>query len=197
MVRDQAIRRRVSWIVIILSLALFATILTQHEKLRPVDLATSVIFKEFGLPYYYTFSFISFLGSIYVVPVVLIIILAVLWKRKKNREASILAVATLSNYLVVNIVKMLTDWSRPEEVQRAIEGTFPSAHASTPFVLYILAYLFLVKKHKVLPFVGIIVFALLIGVSRMVVNAHWLTDILAGELLAIAWISGTLLFYKK
>jgi undecaprenyl-diphosphatase len=45
--------------------------------------------------------------------------------------------------------------------------------------------------------VGIVVLALLIGVSRMVVNAHWLTDVLAGELLALAWISATLLFYKK
>ena len=197
MKKQAALRRRILWIIVVLSLVLFTTMLIQHDNLRQLDLSANMLFKEAGLPYYYFFNFISFLGSRYWIPLVFLVFVALLWKQKKRREAIILAVAVVSNYIVVNIIKFLTNWSRPEEVQRAIAGTFPSAHAATPFVLYILAYLFLVKKHKVLPFVSLVVLVLLIGVSRMVVNAHWLTDVLAGELLAIAWISGALLFYKK
>lgn len=197
MKKQQHPRKRILWTVVLVSLVLFATILIQHDDLRALDLSANLLFKQAGLPYYGFFNFISFLGSIYWVPVMFVLFVGVLWRSKKHREVILLAGAVASNYIVVTLFKLLTNWARPEEVQRAVAGTFPSAHASTPFVLYTLAYVFLVKKHKVVPFIGIVALALLIGVSRMVVNAHWLSDILAGELLAIAWISGTLLFYKK
>ncbi len=190
-------RKRILWIVIIVSLVLFATILIQHDNLRPLDLSADYWFKAAGFPYYRVFNFISFLGSIYWVPFMVVLLVGWLWKQKKHRAAIILAVAVASNYIIVSLLKILTNWSRPEEVPLALSGTFPSAHASTPFVLYTLAYIFLAKKHRVVPFVGIVVLALLIGVSRIVVNAHWLTDILAGQLLAIAWIGATLLFFYK
>jgi len=191
------LRRRILWIVVILSLVLFTVILIQHDDLRALDLSTNFLFKTAGLPYYGLFNFISFFGSIYWIPLMFVVFVGWLWRKKKHREAIMLAVAVASNYVFVNVIKVLTNWSRPEDVPLAVSGTFPSAHAATPFVLYTLAYIFLTKKHKFVPFVGIVVLAILIGVSRMVVNAHWLTDIFAGELLAIAWISGALLFYKK
>ncbi|MDP1695046.1 MAG: phosphatase PAP2 family protein [Candidatus Woesearchaeota archaeon] len=190
-------RNQVLWIVVIVSLVLFATILIQHDNLRPLDLSANFFFQEWGFPYYNFFNFISFLGSIYWIPLMFVLFVGLLWKKKKHREAIILAVAVVSNYIIVNVIKLVTNWSRPTEVPLSLSGTFPSAHAATPFVLYILAYIFLVKKHRVLPFIGIVLLAIVIGVSRMVVNAHWLTDVLAGVLLAIAWISGTLLFSKK
>ena len=190
-------RKQVLWIVILLSLVLFFVILVQHDNLRALDLSTNFLFKTAGLPYYGMFNFISFLGSIYWIPFLFVLFVGLLWSKKKHREALILAVAVASNYMVVNIIKVLTNWSRPEDVPLAVAGTFPSAHASTPFVLYTLAYIFLTKKHKMLPFVGIVVLAILIGVSRIIVNAHWLTDVLAGQLLAVVWISAALLVYKK
>ncbi len=197
MEKHRHIRKRILWSVVILSLILFMTILIQHENLRELDVTTSLLVQEFSVANYSLFQYLSFLGSIYVVPVILGIALVWLWQHKKRKEVKILAIAVISNYIIVNIIKVLTDWARPQEVQRAVEGTFPSAHASTPFVLYTLAYLFLSKKQKALPLFSIIALAVLIGFSRIIVNAHWLTDVLAGILLAIAWISATLLVYAK
>ncbi len=191
------LRKKALIAITVICLALFTTILVFHERLALIDAAANKLLNGYGTFFYSIASVISFLGSIYVVPVIFIIVLFLLWQRKKQREALILGIAVLSNYAVVNIVKVLTGWVRPSEVQRAIEQTFPSAHASTPFVLYVLAYLFLVKQPKKSTFVAIVALCLLIGFSRIIVNAHWMTDVIAGILLAIAWISATLLFYKK
>ena len=197
MKKQRHLQKQVLGIVLVLSLALFATIMIQHDNLRALDLSANVLFKEAGLPYYYLFNFISFLGSIYLVPLIFIAVLGILWRQKKRRETLILAIAVLSNYAVVNIVKLLTNWPRPQDVLFSLEQTFPSAHAATPFVLYVLGYLFLVKRPKRSTFIVLVGVCLLIGFSRIIVNAHWLTDVLAGVLLAIAWISGALLFSKK
>lgn len=197
MVKDPAIRKRGLLIVAVLSLALFITLMLQHDKLQPLDIAVNNALVMVGLQYFILFNIISFLGSIYLVPILLVIFCMLLWRQFKKKEALWLCSAAITNYLVVNIIKVLTNWSRPEEVQRFIPQTFPSAHASTPFVVYMLSYLFLVKKQKKWHVLGILLAVVLISLSRIVLNKHWLTDVLGGWLLAVGWMSGVLLFFKN
>lgn len=191
------IKKRGLLCITIISLALFITLIIQHDKLQPLDVAVNNSLVAFGLQYFILFNSISLLGSIYLVPIILIVACLLLWQRKKTREALWLAGAAVTNYIAVNLIKVLTNWSRPEEVQRLIPQSFPSAHASTPFVVYMLAYLFLAKNHKKIHVLGILLLIALISLSRVVLNKHWLTDVLGGLLLAVVWISGVLLFYKK
>lgn len=191
------VRKRGLLIILIISIALFLTIILQHDKLKPIDLAVNNAAIAFGLEYYLFFQIVSFFGSIYFIPFLVVLCCIVLWMRKKKREALWLAAAAVTSHVIVNIIKELTNWSRPSEVNYLIEQTFPSGHASTPFVVYMLAYLFLVNKHKRWHVVGIVLLVVFIASSRIFLNKHWLSDILGGLLLAVVWISGVLLCYKK
>ena len=191
------VRKKALISILIVCLALFITLIVQHDKLKPIDVAVNNAAVPFGVAYYLFFQVISSLGSLYVIPVVIVVCCIILWVRKKKREALWLAAAAVTSHVVVNIIKELTNWSRPSEVNYLIEQTFPSGHASTPFVVYMLAYLFLVNKHKKWHVMGIVLVMLLIASSRIFLNKHWLTDVLGGLLLAVVWISGVLLCYKK
>ena len=195
--KDTVIQKRVLLFTILVSLALFITLIIQNEKLQPLNVAVNNAVVPFGLEYYIAFNMISSLGSIYLVPLVLLIACLVLWKRRKHREALWLLFASVTNYLAVNVIKVLTNVARPEEIQRLIPQSFPSAHASTPFVVFILSYFFLVKQHKKGHVFVILGLVTLITLSRVVLGVHWLMDVLGGLLLAIIWISGVLLLYKK
>ena len=190
-------QKRALGAIAVICLVLFGALILLHDELRFIDSTFNNILNGYGTLAFPIASAISFLGSIYLVPLIFIAVLGILWRKKKRRETLILAIAVLSNYAVVNIVKLLTNWPRPQDVLFSLEQTFPSTHAATPFVLYVLGYLFLVKQPKKSTFIALVGVCLLIGFSRIIVNAHWLTDVLAGILLAITWISGALLFSKK
>lgn len=85
------------------------------------------------------------------------------------------------------LIKILVDRDRPSilEEANAVGESFPSGHAMVPIVCYGLIAYFLAKKiRSTAAVLGIqIFFALLvflIGISRYVINVHYLTDIFAG-----------------
>jgi membrane-associated phospholipid phosphatase len=85
------------------------------------------------------------------------------------------------------LIKYLVARDRPTilEEANAVGESFPSGHAMVPIVCYGLIAYFLAKKIKsttIILFVQIF-FALLvffIGISRYVINVHYLTDVVAG-----------------
>ncbi|WP_047986159.1 phosphatase PAP2 family protein [Ornithinibacillus californiensis] len=85
------------------------------------------------------------------------------------------------------LIKYLVARDRPTilEEANAVGESFPSGHAMVPIVCYGLIAYFLAKKIKsttIVLFVQIF-FALLvffIGISRYVINVHYLTDVVAG-----------------
>ena len=70
--------------------------------------------------------------------------------------------------------------------------SFPSGHASTAFILSLLAGIFFPKIKYVIYFVGT-----LIATSRVVVGAHYFTDVLAGIILSIIVFKILNSFFEK
>jgi membrane-associated phospholipid phosphatase len=104
-----------------------------------------------------------------------------------------LILGTLTLWIVVELVKAIVRRSRPFirltqariVGSRAIGRSFPSGHTSQAFFMAtLMARHFQVNAWLVLLFYSV---ALLIGITRMYVGAHYPRDVLAGALLGSAW----------
>lgn len=111
--------------------------------------------------------------------------------RKRMSLASIAPFATMvSTYVIVGVLKLLFNRSRPPEVHRLVEvssASMPSGHAAYAASLAMVTWLLVADrpdrtKWRILA----VVMAGLIGASRVVLSVHWASDVLVG------WIVGDL-----
>lgn len=144
-----------------------------------------------------TFPFLTWLGGpggLYMQASVFVLVLLL------NRRAWILAVAAFAGGLWYAIIVNLVNRPRPTagEILRVTEHpgstSFPSGHLI--FITISAAVLMLCVGHRYLPRwarpIGWAVVAALVvamGLNRIYVGAHWPTDVLAGILVATAWLS--------
>ena len=144
-----------------------------------------------------TFPFLSWLGGPGGVPMQVVVILLVLLL---NRRAWVLALAALAGGLWYLIVVNLVNRPRPTvgQILRVTEHpgstSFPSGHLI--FITISAGVLMLCLGHRYLPRwarpIGWAVVAgivLAVGLDRIYVGAHWPSDVLAGALIAVAWLS--------
>jgi membrane-associated phospholipid phosphatase len=120
------------------------------------------------------------------------LLLAVARRRPDIAAAGLIAAVFAT--LFTQVPKDLLDAARPAAVLgeqvRVIgpvlkHGAFPSGHTASAFVMLALAAAFL--RHRAW-FLILLPLAALIGVSRIVVGAHWPQDVLAGA--AAGWVAG-------
>jgi membrane-associated phospholipid phosphatase len=144
-----------------------------------------------------TFPFFSWLGGpggIYMQVVVILLVLVL------NRRAWVLALAALAGGLWYEVIVNLVNRPRPAvgQILRVTEHpgstSFPSGHLV--FITTSAAVLMLCLGHRYLPrwarAIGWAVVAgvvLTVGLDRIYVGAHWPTDVLAGVLIATAWLT--------
>ncbi len=117
-----------------------------------------------------------------------------------HRLAYEIVLGTLSLGIVVELVKAITRRARPfvHLTQARIVGwrergrSFPSGHTSQTFFL---TTLLIQHFHLNLwPALGLYLAAVLVGVTRMYVGAHYPRDVLAGALLGSTWgLIGTII----
>ncbi|MFS0671938.1 phosphatase PAP2 family protein [Ornithinibacillus sp. 179-J 7C1 HS] len=109
-----------------------------------------------------------------------------------------------ATHQVNKLIKYLVARERPTilEEANAIGESFPSGHAMIPIVCYGLLAYFLTQKLKstsavlfVQIFFGLLVFC--IGISRYVINVHYLTDIVAGFVFGYLCLLVLITLYEK
>lgn len=130
-----------------------------------------------------------------------IVIVAFIFDRRWKMVFPLLTGAALSAILVAFFKKVVFAPSpRPlavlDKAELLLSSTadiplqfaFPSGHTTTAFVLFTMLALFTTRKAIQ---VALAFCAILVGLSRVYLMAHWFTDIIAGALLgmAIAWLS--------
>ena len=110
-----------------------------------------------------------------------------------RRLAMEIILGTLTVWLVVEAVKLLTQRHRPfiaVEGARVVGwrergGSFPSGHTTqTFFLVTLLAHRF---QQDLAGYIALYAFAILIGFTRIYVGAHYPRDVIAGALLGTAW----------
>lgn len=105
-----------------------------------------------------------------------------------------LVASAIGGIVLADVVKGWADRARPSTVGQIIVETtpsYPSGHATSSIAVWLaLAIVFLVVLPKPSRWwVGgaLAVFAVLVGLSRIVAGVHWPSDVLGGWLLGIAW----------
>ena len=142
------------------------------------------------------FEAITELGSSHTLALVALVAVAMLVSRGQLLDALLVVIALVGAELIDAAVKAGFERERPvfaDPIARRASGfSFPSAHAGASMALYgVLAFLLSrdrrSPKTRVGCFVGAALLVGAIGFSRLYLGAHYLSDVLAGFTLGLAW----------
>lgn len=119
------------------------------------------------------------------------------WVRGRRRLSLFLVVTAIGGGLVDSAVKILVDRPRPiveEPLAHAFGKSFPSGHAMSSTVTYgalLLVFLPMVPKAwRWLAFTLTTSLIFSIGMSRLLLGVHFVSDVVAGWALGLAWLCG-------
>ena len=114
---------------------------------------------------------------------------------KRWRETTFAAVACIGSALLNLGSKQLFQRDRPslwESVSPETTFSFPSGHAMGSMTLAMVVILLAWPTRWRWPVLSLaVVFALLVGFSRIYLGVHYPSDILGGWMAAMAWVAGT------
>lgn len=205
--------RSVSLELILVSLLFVAAIfvfgyLADEVVLEKEDLFDSKVFHffaQFATPTFISVAhFITFFGSTYFFfPAYTLLIIYFLIRRKRAYALDI-ALVGISSTLLMTILKNIFHRQRPDHpIFKALTNySFPSGHALSSFIFCsVLIYIVWNGKLKTgwkwLLSILFFLFALCIGISRIVLRYHFASDVLAGMCLGFAWALLSLSLLKK
>ena len=120
------------------------------------------------------------------------------WRRGHARLALFLVVTTLGGGLVDTVVKEAVGRPRPslvEPVATAHGKSFPSGHAMSSTVVYgalLLVFLPAIgRRYRPAVWAGTVVLVAAIGFSRLALGVHYISDVLGGYVLGVAWLAAS------
>ncbi|UYP19699.1 phosphatase PAP2 family protein [Rhodococcus sp. Z13] len=111
-------------------------------------------------------------------------------------DALIVAGAVLTGWPVMSLLKNLFGRARPPEPERLLvlhTESFPSGHAMTSAILATALAAVVVRtwprgdRCRTVTLAGLAGYTVAIGLSRVYLAAHWLTDVVAGWIFGIVW----------
>lgn len=147
-------------------------------------------------------SFSKFINLIFEPIALMIILLGIsiyLFFYSSRKKGIILAGTSIVTAAIVTILKNIIQRSRPEN--SIIESTgfsFPSGHSTLILVfLGLLIYLFTkgkIRKNVIIISIPII---LIVGLTRVYLRVHFLTDVIAGIAIGSLIISGMIILCKR
>ncbi|WP_051276841.1 phosphatase PAP2 family protein [Marmoricola sp. URHB0036] len=138
----------------------------------------------------------TFLGSEVVVGGLALVVLATLLMRHQPSRAATFAIGMAGSAFLTVVVKLVVARPRPGEVDRlgALDTSysFPSGHTlnSTVFIALVVWLLWpsVTRAGRIALVTGGAVLAVGVASSRIYLGYHWLTDVLASGLVALAWL---------
>jgi len=144
------------------------------------------------------FRAVTWLGSLYVLAPLAVLLVAVLLYLQKRWEAMMLVVGFGGAALWVHLAKAILARPRPALVEPVIalpaDGSFPSAHTTQIVAFALCAVLIVRRLWPEWQFAALAVAALLIVIvaaSRVYLQVHYPSDVMGGFLLRIGWIALT------
>ncbi len=119
------------------------------------------------------------------------------WRRGTPRALALLAGAYAGSDLLFRAIKALTNRARPPAslaVGHFSGSAFPSGHATQATAVFgMLAALIAAAtpswRRKVTAWAAAAFITAVVGISRLYLGAHWLTDVLAASALAATWLA--------
>jgi membrane-associated phospholipid phosphatase len=143
-------------------------------------------------------TWVTDFGDWYGVAPVVVAVLLVEWRRRPRELLVIvpfLTVAIVGDKLVTNVIKNLVDRARPtlNPIAATLGPAFPSGHSSTAACVYAALALVLARgrgpRTRVLVAGGGVAIAVAVAASRVLLDLHWVSDVVAGLALGWAWFA--------
>ena len=143
------------------------------------------------------FEAVTFLGNVPTLVAVTAVSAFLLWRRGQRAELLLLLLAFVGAQILTLGLKLGFERERPFFADPlATESTysFPSGHASTSLAVYgtlgfILARHLDDRRARIAALAGAAALVLLIGFSRLYLGVHFLTDVIAGYSIGLAWVT--------
>jgi len=186
----------------LLSLYLFAVLAdeTMGHDTEQVDYAVLHVLRQVQSPDLTRAAwFLSLLGA-EVLAVLMVLLLGVLALQRRWGSAVGLLLTVVGAQLLNNVLK---DWfhrTRPAPVEGLIPAqafSFPSGHAMVAAAFYLfvgyLAWRLLPGRWRIICAALLVTIAFLIGLSRLYLGVHYLTDVVAGYIAGFAWTDAVII----
>lgn len=141
---------------------------------------------------------VSFLGSPPWLTIIVVAAVVFTLRHRRVRLAVFLVATTVAGGLIDTAVKIAVDRDRPSleaPVATAHGQSFPSGHAMSSTVAYGALLLVLLPavparaRRPVMAFAAVLVLA--IGFTRLALGVHYITDVLGGYVLGLAWLAAS------
>ena len=122
-----------------------------------------------------------------------------------KKKASLISVNLILVFLINTLIKWIVQRPRPDEILRLIEESgfsFPSGHSMISMAFY--GYItYLVYKHvkdkkkRIIYCLLLLLLIALIGISRIYLGVHYLSDVLGGFAFSVAYLMLFITFSPK
>ncbi len=172
---------------------------------RKVDNGIFTFFNQFSTPGVIdAMRIISFFGSIqFLIPAYIIMILYFVIRKKYRHAVDITIIGITSSALMFGL-KEIFHRQRPDLpiIKGIYTYSFPSGHALSSFILcsiliFIVQNGVLKKAYKWMISILLLLFSITIGISRIILRAHYPTDVIASFCLGVVWVIVSLWLLKK
>ena len=171
-----------------------------EQQTATLDSATGQLLQRFSsAPLTLAAQAISLMGSQVVLVATVLLLALFAWQRRWT--AALMLVLVIGGAQLLNdLFKEVFQRARPTPVSGFLDAqqfSFPSGHAmvSAAFYFYV-AYLTWELVHgwwRAALVIGLVVLVLLIGVSRVYLEVHYLSDVLAGYLAGFVWTDAVII----
>lgn len=204
-------RKSVGYLICIITVVLFIIsmnwiLIIKSDELPKIDQWSRPFVETVdGTTVYTIFRWMTEFGSVHFVLPLSIITLIILWVVFRDYlPALTFGLGVLFAHLLNQSIKSIVARERPSisPLLNAEGFSFPSGHAMVPIVCYGLIAFFISKKLRstwammvVYGFFGCFIW--LIGISRYILNVHYLTDIISGFLFGLFVFLLSIYLYEK
>jgi undecaprenyl-diphosphatase len=143
------------------------------------------------------FEAVTFLGNVPVLFAVAAVAAAVLWRLRERNELQLLVLAVVGAEILTVGLKLGFQRERPffsDPLATESTYSFPSGHSSVSLAVYGTLG-FIAARHlpsfstRIAALSAAALLVLLIGFSRLYLGVHFLTDVIAGFSVGLAWVT--------
>jgi undecaprenyl-diphosphatase len=143
----------------------------------------------------------SWIGGWFGITALCVVVLVVLARERAWVDLAFFGAVVVGSQAAVAILKAWSDRPRPDAgaaVPLPVSAAFPSGHAAAGAAAFGAAAVLATERipdhrRRVRIWSATVALGLAIGLSRVVLNVHYVTDVLAGWCLGLAWLAACLL----
>ena len=148
------------------------------------------------------FKVVTNLGNDRLLLAISLAVAVFVWRRRRTFRPVVFALTTFAGAeTLYRLIKDLTDHARPATafaLGHFRGSAFPSGHTTMAVAMWGAIALMLspavrMWSNRVALWTAAVVIAAVVGVTRLYLGAHWLTDVLAGWTLGAAWLTAVIL----